>query len=90
LYSITGDDDRALELLEQMTRKRGLPWYPRVSDDPCFRKAFDGAPRYQAILDSIVERKRRLRERLPETLARFGLTDVAYTPPTTVKTPGSP
>ena len=78
LYSITGSQDRALGLLEEMADKRGLPWYPRVRDAPCFRKALVDEPRYQAVLDTIVERQRRLRDRLPATLARFGLTDIAY------------
>jgi len=81
LSSITGNKERALEMLEKMTGKRGLPWYPRVRDDPCFRKALGDDPRYQAVLDSIVEKRRQLRERLPATLRRFGLADVAYTPP---------
>jgi DNA-binding winged helix-turn-helix (wHTH) protein/TolB-like protein/tetratricopeptide (TPR) repeat protein len=81
LYSIKGDEDRALEMLERMSRKRGLPWYPRVRDAPCFRKALGDDPRYHVVLDSIVERRRQLRERLPATLERFGLTDIANTRP---------
>ena len=71
LLSIVDDDETALEMLERMTQERGMPWYPRVRDQPCFRRKFDGNPRYQAVLDALLERKRQQRERVPSTLERF-------------------
>lgn len=87
LFSITDNEDRALEMLEQMARKPGLPWYPRVRDDPCFRKALADAPRYHAVLESILDRRRQLRERLPDTLDRFGLSNGAHVAPIGSKRP---
>lgn len=69
-------------MLEEMAAKPGLPWYSRVSDQPCFRSEFSGEPRYQAVLDSILGRKRLLRERLPTTLERYDLIDEPYIRPT--------
>ncbi|MDX1480836.1 MAG: tetratricopeptide repeat protein [Woeseiaceae bacterium] len=68
--SILDDDDRALETLENVTRNTGLVWYPVLRDQPCFRKFVD-EPRYQAVVDWVENRKAELRERLPDTLARF-------------------
>jgi len=78
LLSISGDQFRAMEMLEQMMKQRGLPWYPRVRDQPCFRLALADDPRYQAVLDSIRERQRQLLDRLPSTLERFGLSDEVF------------
>lgn len=71
LYSIVDDDENALQQLERMIEKRGMPWYPRVRDQPCFRDKFEDNPRYQAVLDALLEQKRKLRDRLPATLERF-------------------
>jgi len=77
LQSIAGDDEEALDNLERMVSKRGLPWYPTIKDQPCFRRRFAGNPRYEAVLSAVLERRKLLRERLPETLRRLGAGGVA-------------
>lgn len=68
--AILGQDAVALERLEKMAGAMGLPWYPFLVDAPCFRK-FASEPRYQAVVEAIDERMRKLREQLPDTLSRF-------------------
>ncbi len=74
LLSISGEQELALAELEKIPGKVGLPWYPVLSDQPCFRKRLAGNPRYEAILESVVERKRKLREVLPSTLQQAGIS----------------
>jgi len=76
LQSILGEDEQALEHLENIPKRRGLAWFPIVKDQPCFRKKFAGDSRYEAVLTALLERKRKLREKLPETLERFGIPRV--------------
>ena len=68
--SILGNDSEALDYLEKIVDSPPLPWYPLVRDQPCFQKFVD-EPRYQAVVTSLEDRRAMLRERLPDTLARF-------------------
>lgn len=68
--SILGQDEAALQRLEKMAGAVGMPWYPVLVDAPCFRR-FASEPRYLAVVAAIEERKRKLREDLPDTLARL-------------------
>jgi len=70
LQSILGEDSKSLDSLERMLDTQGLPWYPMLKDASCFQK-FAEEPRYQSVVSSIDKRMQDLRQRLPETLARF-------------------
>ncbi|MBT8054785.1 MAG: hypothetical protein KJN69_12910 [Gammaproteobacteria bacterium] len=70
LQSILGEDEKSLDVLERMVDTLGLPWYPMLKDATCFQK-FAEEPRYQSVVSSIEKRMQDLRQRLPETLARF-------------------
>ena len=70
LQSILGEDAKSLDVLERMVDTPGLPWYPLLKDATCFQK-FAEEPRYQSVVSSIEKRMQDLRQRLPETLARF-------------------
>ncbi|TXS93011.1 protein kinase [Parahaliea maris] len=87
LLSISGEQEMALAELEKTTTTLGLLWYPVLRDQPCFRKRMAGNRRYQVVLDNVLERKRKLREVLPQTLeqvalaqTRTGAEEVARTP----------
>lgn len=68
--SILGRDDEALAELERVLSSNGMPWYPVIRDQPCFKR-FAGYARYDAVIDQLDKRKIELRERLPDTLARM-------------------
>jgi hypothetical protein len=70
MHSIIDQDDEALALLERIPGTAGLPWFPVLVDEPCFSK-YSAEPRYQAVVKAIEDRMRLLRDRLPDTLARF-------------------
>ena len=74
LQSILGEDAKSLDLLEGMVDTLGLPPYPLLKDATCFQK-FAEEPRYQSVVSSIEKRMKNLRQRLPETLARFRATE---------------
>jgi TolB-like protein/tetratricopeptide (TPR) repeat protein len=74
LQSILGEDEKSLDVLERMVDTLGMPWYPMLRDAACFQK-FADEPRYQSVVSSIEKRKQDLRQRLPETLARFRATE---------------
>ena len=74
LQSILGEDAKSLDVLERMVDTLGMPWYPMLRDAACFQK-FADEPRYQSVVSSIEKRKQDLRQRLPETLARFRATE---------------
>jgi TolB-like protein/tetratricopeptide (TPR) repeat protein len=65
--------DEALQLLMRVKESRRLLWSPVIRDSHCFRQ-FADEPAYQDILRDQEERRARLRERLPATLAEFGVT----------------
>jgi TolB-like protein/tetratricopeptide (TPR) repeat protein len=70
LHSILDEDTKSLEVLERLVDTQGLPWYPLLKDAHCFQK-FTEEPRYQSVVTSMDKRMQDLRQRLPETLARF-------------------
>lgn len=71
--AIQGDVSESLRRLENILGSPGLPWYPVVKDFYCFEQ-FGEEPRYLAVVAAIEQRQAALRTRLPDTLARFGLT----------------
>ena len=68
--SILGRDEEALAELERVLRSNGMPWYPVIRDQPCFKR-FAGSARYDAVIDQLEQRKTELRDRLPDTLAQM-------------------
>lgn len=66
-------DTEALDTLETIQRSPRLPQEPVLEDSTCLRK-YHGNPRYQAVLEHFAARQARLRARLPQTLAEFGVS----------------
>lgn len=70
---ILGRDEEALQLLSRVKESPRLRRAPYLQDSWCFRQIAD-EPGYQEILREQEERRDALRERLPATLAAFGVT----------------
>jgi len=64
--------DESLQLLVRVKESRRLLLMPVIRDSYCFR-GFVDEPAYQDILRDQERRRQRLRERLPVTLAKFGV-----------------
>ncbi len=64
--------EKVLQLLLQVKESRRLHWGPLVHDSHCL-KQYQQEPAYQDILRDLDERQAALRERLPATLAEFGV-----------------
>lgn len=70
--AILGDDQQALDLLERAVEAPGLLWYPVIQDFYCFQRFKSKSdPRYTAAVAAYEKRLAALRNRLPDTLARF-------------------
>ena len=76
--AILGQDNQARARLEQIQEGKHLAWDPLLKDSPCFERLQDD-PVYQATVQYFDNRRRMLRERLPSTLAEFGVE--LQTPP---------
>lgn len=72
LYAVLGQDEQAHDALVRVQKGRHLPWDPILKDSPCFDRFADDAV-YQATIRHFEERRKMLRERLPETLAESGV-----------------
>lgn len=72
-FAILGEDDRALATLSKAQQSFHLVWDPFLKDSPCFDR-FQDNPVYQATVRHYDERRTMLRERLPATLAEFGVS----------------
>ncbi len=70
--SILGQDDLARKMLERAQLGFHLPWDPVLMDSPCFDQ-FSDDPVYQATVRHFEDHRAMLRERLPATLAEFGV-----------------
>lgn len=70
--AVLGRDDLALQRIERVTASPRLPWNSTLKDLRCFLK-FQDEPRYHAVLDQIDLRRRKLRERLSETLREYAV-----------------
>jgi TolB-like protein/Tfp pilus assembly protein PilF len=70
---ILGETARAHEYLEKAQKGVHLPWDPLMKDMTCF-KAYSDDPVYQATIRHYEDRRAMLRERLPATLAEFGVS----------------
>jgi TolB-like protein/tetratricopeptide (TPR) repeat protein len=62
----------ALARLERIRNSPRLPWDPVLKDAVCFRRYAD-EPVYQETIRHLDARRAALRERLPDTLAEFGV-----------------
>ena len=68
-----GRDAEALEYLEMTLRSPRLPVPPSIEGSLCFSRLSDN-PRYLAVLEHFERRRAMLRERLPRTLAKAGVS----------------
>ncbi len=73
LYAVVGDDAAVYERLQSALESNHLAWDPLLRDSACFER-FHGDPAYQAVVDHFDGRRALLRERLPSTLAQYGVT----------------
>jgi hypothetical protein len=72
-FAILGRDDEARKALRKAGKGLVLAWDPILKDSPCFNR-FQADPTYQATVRHYDERRAILRERLPDTLAEFGVS----------------
>ncbi len=72
LNSILGNDEIALQGLELISESIQMPFLYLVRDAHCVQK-FKGQPRFAAVIADIESRQQETRQRLPKTLARFGV-----------------
>ncbi len=72
-FSVLDRDEEAFDEFEESQHSPRLPSMPFLKDAPCLRK-YAGNPKYEAVIETIDTRRARLRERLPETLAAFGVS----------------
>jgi TolB-like protein/tetratricopeptide (TPR) repeat protein len=70
--AILGQDDLVRKMLERTQLGAHLPWDPVLIDSPCFGR-FGDDPIYRATVRQFENRRTMLRERLPATLAKFGV-----------------
>ena len=71
-YSIHGQHEKALEILPRVKESKRLRYYPMLRGARCLR-AYADEPVYQDVLKDQEERRARIREKLPSTLAEFGV-----------------
>jgi TolB-like protein len=65
----------AIAAIDRVSAARGLPSLPLLQDSPCFKRLAK-EPRYIALIEHLKDRQKELRERLPATLAKYGVADV--------------
>jgi TolB-like protein/tetratricopeptide (TPR) repeat protein len=73
MLALLGRDAEASQQLVRVRRSPRLAPRAVLVDTPCFRKLQD-APEYRATVDHFDARRAALRERLPATLAEFGVS----------------
>jgi TolB-like protein/lipoprotein NlpI len=71
--AVLGRDDEARAALQRAARGLIMVWDPFLKDAPCFERFQDDSI-YQATIRHYDERREMLRERLPATLAEFGVS----------------
>lgn len=72
LYAILERDDDVRAYLRLASQSLQMVWDPLLQDVPCLAR-FTDDPDYQATIRYFDERRKMLRERLPATLAEFGV-----------------
>jgi len=71
--AIMGEDTEVHRRLKQALEGNQPAWQPALKDVACFRR-FQDDPAYLAVVEHFDERRRILRERLPTTLAQYGVS----------------
>ncbi|MGB5335212.1 MAG: tetratricopeptide repeat protein [Woeseiaceae bacterium] len=71
-YAALGRDEDALRLLPRIEESQRLAPMPVLRDSWCFQEYID-EPAYQDVLRDQEKRRAKLREKLPQTLADFGV-----------------
>jgi TolB-like protein/Tfp pilus assembly protein PilF len=77
--AVLGQDDAALDTLQKIEDSPRLAWLTVVRDSFCLQR-FTREPGYLALIDHLQDRQREMRERLPITLAEFGVS-LDHSPP---------
>ncbi len=72
-HAILGNDDEVNGHLQRALESDVLAWDPMLKDQYCFKR-FANDPAYQALVKHFDERRALLRERLPATLADYGVS----------------
>jgi serine/threonine protein kinase/cytochrome c-type biogenesis protein CcmH/NrfG len=70
-----GRTSEAVAAIDPIYTARGLPFLYLLQDSPCFKRIAK-EPKYVALIEHLMERKRMWRERLPATLEEYGVADV--------------
>ena len=73
MHAILGDDEEVYRRFERALEGRNLAWEPTLKDDACFER-FASDPKYLAVVQHFDELRAKLRERLPDTLAQYGVS----------------
>ncbi len=71
--AILGKDREVYRLFQRAQESNHLAWEPMLKDHLCFKR-FANDPAYQAVVKHFDERRELLRERLPATLAQYGVS----------------
>jgi tetratricopeptide (TPR) repeat protein len=72
-HAILGKDGEVHRLLRRALESDHLAWEPMLKDQQCFKRFADD-PDYLALVRHFDERRALLRERLPATLAQYGVS----------------
>jgi len=70
--AILGNDDEVHRLFQHSLESNLLAWEPMLKDQQCFKRFADD-PAYLAVVKHFDDRRAMLRERLPATLAQYGV-----------------
>jgi TolB-like protein/tetratricopeptide (TPR) repeat protein len=73
MQAILGQDDDVRRLFRKALGSNILAWEPMLKDQQCFQRFADD-PAYLAVVEHFEERRAMLRERLPATLAQYGVS----------------
>jgi len=73
IQAILGHDNEVRRLFQRALKSNLLAWEPMLKDQQCFKKFADD-PAYLAVVKHFDDRRAMLRERLPVTLARYGVS----------------
>ena len=72
-HAILGNDDEVDRLFQRALDSNLLAWEPMLKDQQCFKRFADD-PAYLAVVKHFDDRRAMLRERLPATLAQYGVS----------------
>jgi tetratricopeptide (TPR) repeat protein len=72
-HAILGHDDEVHRQFQHALKGNILAWEPMLKDQECFKRFADD-PAYLAVVKHFEDRRAMLRERLPATLAQYGVS----------------